>query len=570
MQKLDLKILKRFGALARPFWVSEQKWKARGLLALLIALMLAETWFNVRFNQQSGEFTSALAAKDGPRFWRSVRIFLILLATAVPIYSFYYYLRDKLGIQWRRWLTHRLVGRYFANQAFYHLVRNQEIDNPDQRISEDIATFTAKSLTLLLLLGSAALQLFAFSAVLWSISTSMVVFVVLYAAAGTFVTVRVFGAKMVSLHAGQLKREADFRFGLVRVRENAESIALYHGEDQEQSRIRKRFRDVFSNFNKLINWTLRLSFFQYSYSLFTMVMPGIILAPQVISGKIEVGRIVQAEGAFTAILGALTLFVDNLEGMSRFAAGIGRLNAFSRFLAPKKPETEPDRGKILARPGDRLTFEMVTLQTPDYERTLVKDLNFAVTPGDGVMIVGPSGCGKSSLLRAMAGLWDSGAGTMERPLPENMLFVPQLAYMVLGTLRQQICYPNVERQVPDDELLELLKKVNLPNLAERCHGLDVEMDFDKILSTGERQRLAMARVLLAAPIYVFLDEATSALDPENEAALFRELVETSITIVSVSHHPALVRYHSRVLELTTDGAWQLHPANEFRFHESLV
>lgn len=238
MPKLDLKVLRRFGRLAKPYWFSREKAGAWVLVSLLVALMVGETWFNVRFNQQSGEFTSALAAKDGARFWKSVRTFGYLLAFAVPIYSYYYYLRDKLGIQWRRWLTFRLLSRYFERHNFYHLLREARIDNPDQRISEDIATFTQKSLTLLLLLGGSGLQLIAFSSVLWSISHSVVYLVVVYAAAGTFITVGVFGQRMVLLQTGQLKKEADFRFGLVRVRENAESIALYRGNNRSRPKCR--------------------------------------------------------------------------------------------------------------------------------------------------------------------------------------------------------------------------------------------------------------------------------------------------------------------------------------------
>ena len=572
MYKLDIKLVKRFTVLARPYWISKEKTQAWWLLGLLVAVMLAETGFNVLFNKQSGEFTSALAGRDTARFWRSIRVFGGLFVIAVPIYSCYYYLRDKLGNNWRRWLTQRLLGRYFGQHAFYHLLRNPEIDNPDQRIADDAASFTQRSLNFLLLFSGGALQLVAFSGVLWSISHSIVMFLVLYAGAGTWITLHFFGEKMVALHAAQLKREADFRFSLVRVRENAESIAMYHGERKEHSQVRARFGKVFENFDKLIRWTLRLAFFQNTYTLITMVLPSVLLARRVLSGELEVGRVVQAEGAFLAILGALTLLVDNLEGLSRFAAGVGRLDAFTRCLAPGKmnASAEVEGSKITMREGGKLTFDNVTLQTPNYERTLVKSLSFSVPPGESLMIVGPSGCGKSSLLRAMAGLWDTGDGAMERPRPEDTLFVPQHAYMILGNLRSQLCYPNIEREVPNTELSEVLTRVNLADLPSRCGGFDAEMDFDKVLSVGERQRLAIARVLLHRPVYAFLDEATSALDPRNEAGIFRELAATGTTLVSISHHPSLVRYHSQVLELTVDCGWVLHSAAAFCFSEALA
>ncbi len=565
--KLNLKLLRRALTLAKPYWFSEEKRKARWLVVLLILLLIGDTEFNVLFNEQSGEFTSALAAREGPRFWHSIRIYFALLVGAVPIYSYYYYTRDKLALHWRRWLTGNFLDRYFKHHAFYRLLTKPDIDNPDQRISEDIASFTQQSLGFLLLFTSGLFQLVAFSKVLWGISSYLVFFLVLYAAAGTLIGFGVFGEKMVTLYFNQRRREADFRFGLVRIRENAESIALYHGEKQEQAQVQGLFGDLFTNFNNLIGWTLRLNFFQYSQSLLTTVLPSVIIAPRVLSGELEVGRIVQAAGAFAAILSALTMLVDSLENLSRFAAGVGRLDSLARSFAAG--HRHPTRDKILTRHGEHLIFDDITLQTPNYERTLVKALSISVPPGTGLMIVGASGLGKSSLLRVIAGLWDAGMGSIERPGASDILFLPQHAYMVIGSLRSQLSYPNLDRKVPDAELREVLERVNLPGLEEHCGGFDAPFDFEKILSVGERQRLAFARVLLNKPRYVLLDEATSALDRQNESALYRQLASTSTTLISVSHHPALVQYHAQVLELTADGGWCLHSAAEFRFTADL-
>jgi putative ATP-binding cassette transporter len=570
MNKLDLKLLKRAIALAKPYWFSKEKRTARWLLVLIILLLIGDTEFNVLFNEQSGEFTSALAARDAARFWHSIRIFFGLLAVAVPIYAYYYYVRDRLALNWRSWLTDRFLDRYFKNHAFYQLLTKPEIDNPDQRISEDIASFTQQSLSFLLILAGGVFQLLAFSRVLWSISGYLVLFLIIYATVGTLITFGYFGEKMVSLHFNQRRREANFRFGLVRIRENAESIALYHGERQEQKQVQRLFGALFANYSNLIRWQLRLNFFQYAHTLLMAMLPSVIIAPRVLSGELEVGRIVQATGAFAAIMGALTILVDNLEYLSRFAAGVGRLDAFAHNLTPAKTRADPERQKIVTREGKHLNFDDITLQTPNYERTLVKELTVSVPPGKGLMVVGASGLGKSSLLRMMAGLWDSGAGTIERPRPEDILFLPQHAYMIIGSLRAQLIYPNLDRSVTDTELREVLDRVNLPGLVDRCGGFDNEFDFEKILSVGERQRLAFARVLLKHPRYVLLDEATSALDRENESALYKQLIATSTTLVSVSHHPALVKYHSQVLELTADGGWRLHSAKEFRFTDDLA
>ena len=575
MNKLNLRLLKRFGALAKPYWFSKEKWKARWLLVLLVLLLIGETEFNVLFNEQSGEFTSALAAQDAPRFWHSIRVFFGLLMFAIPIYAYYYYVRDKLAINWRRWLTDQYLDRYFKDRGFYHLLAKPDIDNPDQRIAEDISSFTQQSLSFLLIIVGGVFQLVAFSSVLWSISKALVLFLVLYAVVGTVILFLVFGERLVSLNFFQRRLEADFRFSLVRIRENAEAIALYHGERQEQGHIQKLFGKLFTNYNKLISWTLRLSFFQSANTLLTMVLPSVIIAPRVLSGELEVGSIVKAAGAFSAILGVLSLLVDNLDELSRFAAGVGRLDAFANSLAPAKTRKrlvggKPVGGKIVTREGEQLSFEDVTLNTPNNERTLVKALTVSVPPGKGLMIVGASGLGKSSLLRAMAGLWDAGEGTLERPKADDMLFLPQHAYMVIGSLRVQLNYPNLDRAVSDEELREVLDLVNLPGMVERCGGFDAGFNFDNVLSVGERQRLALARVLLKHPRYVLLDEATSALDRENESALYKKLIATSTTLVSVSHHPALVKYHDQVLELKADGAWSLHSAKKFRFTEDLA
>ena len=570
MNKLDLKLLKQSIALAKPYWLSKETRKARWLLVLLILLLIGETEFNVLFNEQSGEFTSALAARDSARFWHSVRTFFGLLLAAVPIYAYYYYVRDTLALNWRRWLTDRILKRYFQNHAFYQLLAKPEIDNPDQRISQDIASFTQQSLSFLLIFGGGVIQLLAFGRVLWSISGYLVIFVILYATSVTLITFGVFSGKLVSLNFNQRRREADFRFGLVRIRENAESIALYHGELQERAQVQRLFGHLFANLTNLIRWQLRLNFFQYPQSLLLLMLPSMVIARRVLSGELEVGRIVQAEGAFAAIMSSLTILVDNVENLSLFAAGVGRVDALAHSLAPAKTSTDPERRKIVTREGEHLRIDDVTLQTPNYERTLVRELTVSVLPGEGLMIVGTSGLGKSSLLRMIAGLWDSGTGTIERPKLDDILFLPQDAYMIIGSLRSQLLYPNLERSAHDTELGEVLERVNLPDLVDRCGGFDVEFDFEKILSVGERQRLAFARVLLKHPGHVLLDEATSALDSENESSLYRQLIATSTTFVSVSHRPALVKYHSQVLELTVDGGWRLQSAGEFRFTEDLA
>lgn len=565
MKLVSRRLWQRFWDLAAPYWRLEERWKAWGLLVLLVLLLLGQTGFAVLFNEQTGEFTSALAARDSVRFWSAIKLFLALLIAAVPFYALYYYVRDNLGNQWRRWLTNRFLDRYFKDRHFYELNSNAAIDNPDQRIAEDINTFTGRSLYFLLILVGSILQLIAFSSVLWSISRELVYFLVLYSTAGTLITMLVYGKALIGLNFRQLRQEADFRFSLVRVRENAESIAFYRGEKQELKEVRRRFTGAFDNYNQLIRSQFFLNLFQYGYSMLTVVLPSAIIASHVLSGELEVGRAVQAAGAFAAVLSAISVIVDNFEGLSRFAAGIDRLDTFSRVLDDRPMDRTSAKGAIESVQGSHLSLERVTLHTPNRERILVKDLSIAIAPGEGLMIVGASGTGKSSLLRAIAGLWYCGSGVITRPPPQDILFLPQQPYMLLGTLRSQLLYPNKERQVPDAELLALLEQVNLPDMADRFGGLDVEMDWEKVLSIGEQQRLAFARVLLTRPRFAILDEATSALDVANEGHLYQQLMTSHTTLISVAHRSTILKYHKQVLELTGDGQWQARSAAGYRF-----
>jgi putative ATP-binding cassette transporter len=475
-------------------------------------------------------------------------------------------MRDVFANQWRRWLTGRFLDGYLKGRKYYELGASNEIDNPDQRISEDINTFTGRSINFLLIFLGSIMQLVAFSAVLWSISHLLVGVLAVYATLGTVIALWVFGTPLIQLNFWQLRLEADFRFSLMRLRENAESIAFYRGETQERTHIDSRFEKVIRNFARLIKKQRALNFFQRTFSQLTVVLPYVLLAGGVLSGQLEVGQATRAAGAFTAVLGAVGVIVDNFESLSRFVAGIGRLQALSNLVLPQaQPAAGDAHPRITMRPGTHFALESVTLHPPQSDRVLIKELSLVLKPGDALLITGASGCGKSSLLRAIAGLWNTGSGTIQHPPLEDVFFLPQQPYLQPSTLRSQLIYPSVHCDLGDEQLLDILAQVHLPALADRMGGLDAVHDWSKVLSVGEQQRLAFGRVLVHAPRIVILDEATSALDSANEAALYARLRASGATLVSIAHREAVLRHHTHVLRLVGDGTWEIVEASAFDF-----
>ena len=326
------RLWKQFLLLASPYWAAERRWRARFLLGLLIILLLGQTGANVLTNKLTGEFTSALAAHERHRFWRAIIQCLLLFLVAVPLNAFFYFVRDKLGILWRRALTNRFLESYLRNRTYYHLNANAEVDNPDQRIADDIDSFTQRSLYFVMIGMGALLQLIAFSGVLASISVVLVLLLIAYAIVGTVATIFGFGKILVGLNYSQLKRKADFRFALIRIRENAESIAFYRGETKEGGQLKQRFNDLFVNFGKLIRAQLNLNLFQYGYSNAAIVIPSMVLAPRVISGELEIGRVIEAAGAFAVTLQAVTVIIDKFDILAKFGAGVRRLHSFASTM----------------------------------------------------------------------------------------------------------------------------------------------------------------------------------------------------------------------------------------------
>lgn len=539
------------------------RWKQWAFLVLLLALSLSVSGMNVIISYVGNYFTTALSERDAPTFWRFFIVYAGVFAIATPFVVYYQYTQGLLGLRWRDWMTGKFLGRYFNDRAYYDINSNSEIDNPDQRISQDIRSFTESSLSFFLIFLGAFIDVLSFTGILLSKSVFLAVFLVGYAIFGT-VVIAILGRRLIALNFNQLRKEADFRYGLVHVRDNAESIAFYQGGDQEVGQLRRRFVEVLRNYNFLIGWQRNLGFFRTPYRYATYILPSIILAPKYFAGEIQFGDITQANFAFAQIFEAFALVVTQINQLSEFAAGVNRLETFAEVLNEQEAERPDSTTEIQTVEDDRIALEGVTLMTPRSQRMLVQNLSATLQPGQGLVIVGPSGAGKSSLLRAIAGLWNSGEGRIVRPGLTEMMFLPQRPYMLLGTLRDQLLYPNLDVTVSDDDLHAALQQVNLKDLPDRVGGFDVELDWATVLSLGEQQRLAFARLLLTNPRYAVLDEATSALDLGNEQRLYDQLKSKDTTFISVGHRPSLLKYHNYVLELVGDATWKVSPLENYQ------
>jgi putative ATP-binding cassette transporter len=563
MNIYDLKLWKKFWEISRMYWFSDEKWKARGTLAVLLVLLSAFSSINILFSYLNRDLMTALQEKNLTAFYHCLFLFAGGFIIATPVTALFNFVQQKTAINWRLWLTTNFLDKYFQNRAYYHISNDPTIDNPDQRIADDINSLTHNNLAILLIVFNSLVQFFAFAGILWSISIKLVLILLIYAVFGTVISI-LLGKRLLDLNFQQTRRNADFRYGLMHIRDNAESIAFYRGEDRENSQVLGRLRSAISNNLLLVAWERNLSFFTTGYNYIPLILPLVILAPQYFAGQISMGVLMQATGAFGSVLSALAVIVTNFSTLSSIAAGAARLETFAaRLDQPMDAQHAVDSATIQSHEDARLALDKVTLLTPDYQHTLLKAATAEVLPGSGMLIAGPSGVGKSSLLRAIAGLWNAGDGQITRPPLSEMFFLPQRPYMILGSLREQLLYPNLALEVSDDELRTALDKVNLPNLADRFGGFDAVMEWGTLLSLGEQQRLAFARLLLAKPRYAVLDEATSALDVTNEAVLYGHLQESGTTFVSVGHRPSLLGYHDQVLELQGEGRWRALTAEEY-------
>jgi putative ATP-binding cassette transporter len=563
---------KRVLALALPYFRSEEKWKARGYLAAIIALNLAGVFMLVQINDWNRVFYDALQNKDQPVFWEQLGRFTYLAFAFIVIAVYRFYLTQLLQMHWRDWLTQHYMTRWLANKAFYQLELarfakgdNAPPDNPDQRIAEDANLFTSYTVSLSMGLLNAVVTLVSFVGILWTLSGDfgvsfngqsynipgfMVWMAVLYCLVGSVIT-HYIGRPQIALNFKQQRKEADFRHHLIRVREYSESIALDKGEAVERQQLGGRFSDVLTNYLALIRAQKRLIWFTNGFGQAAVVFPFIVAAPRFFSGAIQLGQLMQVASAFGRVQDSLAWFVDNYSSLAEWRATTDRLTSFeTSFQALQAQQTaKPEVGTT-----DELRVTDLNIGLPNGQALLAaKDLQ--VLAGDSLLLKGPSGSGKSTLFRALAGIWPWSQSRITLPadFAERGMFLPQKAYFPNGPLRHALAYPNTPDVYSDAELQQALRDALLPQLADQ---LDTPDTWGQKLSGGEQQRLAIARAFLKKPRWLFVDEATSALDETAEATLYArlgELVKSSNgALVSIAHRPAVAAFH--------DNEWALEPS----------
>jgi putative ATP-binding cassette transporter len=554
--------------IAAPYFSSEDKWAGRGLLAAVMVIELALVGNDVLVNQWRNRFYNALQEKDWDGFVRENMIFCVLATVSVVLSVYSLYLNQWLQIRWRHWMTTKYLGEWLHDANHYRMqLQGDAADNPDQRLTDDIKLFVDRTLGIGLGLLSSVVTLFSFVIILWGLSAAaplhafgsefaipgyLVWGALIYAIFGTALAQWI-GSPLVNLDFQQQRLEADFRFSLVRVRENSEQIALLRGEHAEGQGLSERFSRVVGNWYRIMSRTKRLTAFTQSYAQAAVVFPMILAAPAYFAGKIQLGALMQTAEAFGSVQQALSFFVSTYRSLAEWRAVIARLDGFEMAIASAANlKSSADSIKITsASEGDEIDLRQLLVRLPN-GTPLVSADDFRIRAGELTLVTGPSGAGKSTLFRAIGGVWPFGSGSIAIPAKATLMVLPQRSYFPIGSLKAAIVYPAEANAFSPDRVRDVLIAVGLPQLVPR---LDEDAHWNRMLSMGEQQRLGLARALLHEPQYLFLDEATASLDEASEAGLYRLLEEklSATTIVSIGHRSTLEAFHQRNVVLTRDG-----------------
>ena len=553
--------------ISAPYFRSEDKWAGRVLLAAVIAIELAIVGINVLLNQWNSRFYNALQERNWDNFVSEIIYFSVLAAIFIVLAVYQLYLNQWLQIRWRRWMTSHYLGDWLHQANHYRMqLEGDAADNPDQRMTDDVKLFVDRTLNIGVGLLSSIVTLASFVAILWGLSNDaplhlfgqdyaipgyLVWGALIYSVLGTILT-HLIGWPLVGIDYRQQQYEADFRFNLVRVRENSEQIALLRGEDAERERLLVRFGRVVENWLAIMSRTKKLTAFTASYNQASVVFPYVLVAPAYFAQKIQLGGMMQTASAFSSVQGALSFFISIYRQMAEWQAVVNRLDGFEAgIVAARELATRDDRIHVVEAGDGAIDLKGLTLQLPN-GTPLVNADGFRLRKGERTLMTGPSGSGKSTLFRAIAGIWPFGAGSITVPAGATLIMLPQRPYFPTGSLRGAVEYPAKEGTFTDLQISSALEQVGLPKLASRPGE---NGHWNRMLSLGEQQRLGLARALLHAPQYLFLDEATASLDEPSEAALYR-LLEAKLpatTIVSIGHRSTLDAFHQRNVRLARDG-----------------
>lgn len=557
---LSRQFFKEVWLLTKSYWQSEEKKKACFLLACILALTLGIVYMLVLLNQWNNSFYSALQNYETEKIFDELIHFSWLAAIYIVLAVYSYYLQQMLILNWRRWLTVRFLDIWLKNKTYYNLqMFGKDTDNPDQRISEDVRLFVEMTLSFTIGIIKSLCTFASFVFILYKMSgpLSFTVFgttltiqgylfwaALIYSIIGTYIT-HLVGRKLVQLNFVQQRYEADFRFSMIRLRENAESVAFYRGEQQEAGVFKNRFKLLLDNFWRLVNKQKQLVWLNSGYSQIAIIFPFVAAMNRYLNREFTLGGLMQVSNAFGYVQSSLSYFIDMYTAIAQWQAVVMRLTYFGNHMQEVAQDADRFHLERFAT-SKKVSADAMQVNLPD-GTPLLEKITFSLNQGENVLIKGISGSGKSTLLRAIAGIWPFVEGKINLPERDQLMFIPQKPYIPLGTLREALLYPG-SKPVSDDELRLLLVRCQIGYLQDK---LDLTADWSHVLSVGEQQRLAFVRAHIQQPIWLFLDEATSALDEETEAKMYSLLAEflPMTTVVSVGHRSTLNKYHQKVLRL---------------------